>query len=270
MARPQAVRHARPLSSRTRSRQGPPQVFICYREEDTRWPAGRLHDSLETRFGEKSVFRDKEDITPGEDFLSEIRNAIQAADVVLVVIGPRWLEKPASRDRPRLFEPEDYVRQEIEIASAAGRRVLPVLVERARMPSEAELPDSLRWLSFRHAARVEDATWTTDVEELIQRLVLPPPLVRDRFMGIRELQSLAPGGRLRPFILHALSRPLNFGAGVPPVLIGSWREPWLIAAGIGIYLLLSFVTFFDAHAADGVRARLLAAHPEGSEPRESR
>ena len=66
-----------------------------------------------------------------------------ACSVLLVVIGPRWL---AAEGKPgwRAGDPKDWVRLEIELAIKRGIRVIPVLVNGARMPSPGELPPSLR------------------------------------------------------------------------------------------------------------------------------
>lgn len=48
--------------------------------------------------------------------------------------------------------------------------VIPVLVDGARMPSERELPDSLRALARRNACELTDGRWDYDVEVLCRRL----------------------------------------------------------------------------------------------------
>ena len=63
-------------------------IFLSYRREDSAGFAGRLADRLEAEFGAGSVFRDVDDIRPGEDFQSAIDNQLQAVDAVLVMIGP--------------------------------------------------------------------------------------------------------------------------------------------------------------------------------------
>jgi hypothetical protein len=49
--------------------------------------AGRLVDYLSRHFGRGSVFRDIDTIRRGEDFAQAIESALNACDVVLVVIG---------------------------------------------------------------------------------------------------------------------------------------------------------------------------------------
>ena len=105
-------------------------IFLSYRREDSAGFAGRLADRLEAEFAAGSVFRDVDDIRPGEDFQSAIDSQLQAVDAVLVMIGPRWLEARAKYGR-RLDDAADLVRVEVATALASGKPVIPVLVSGA-------------------------------------------------------------------------------------------------------------------------------------------
>ena len=118
-------------------------IFICYRREDTAYPAGWLFDRLVGHFGEGQVFKDVDSIRLGDDFEAEIAAAVGSCAVLLAVIGTRWLTV-ADEEGRRLNDPADFVRLEIETALTRGVRVIPVLVDGARMPRTAELPASLR------------------------------------------------------------------------------------------------------------------------------
>ena len=106
-------------------------------------------------FGSDGVFRDKDSTSAGADFVHVIQRTIAMCDVLLVVIGPRWLQ---TRDGvSRLDDPRDWVR--IEILSALERNILviPILVDGATMPSEADLPEKLRPLARRQAVPLTSA-----------------------------------------------------------------------------------------------------------------
>ena len=118
-----------------------PCLFVSYRREDSAGFAGRLTDALEQRFGVGSVFRDVDDIQPGEDFEAVIERRLHDAKAVLVLIGPGWLAASAAGER-RLDHPQDFVRREIELALGSGRPVVPILVGGASMPEAAVLPAS--------------------------------------------------------------------------------------------------------------------------------
>lgn len=143
-----------------------PGIFISYRRDDQAGFAGRLADALEARFGSDNVFRDIEDIHPGEDFVLTIERQLASIDVMLVLIGPAWLT--VSRDGVRrIDEPDDFVRMEIEAGLNSGRTVLPVLVGGATMPTEKDLPPAIGALARRQALTLSDAGWSSDLARLV-------------------------------------------------------------------------------------------------------
>jgi hypothetical protein len=97
-----------------------PSIFISYRRDDSAGHAGRLADRLGQRVGPDHVFRDIEDIAAGEDFVACLERKLDECQVVLVLIGPRWLAVGAG-GRPRLFDEQDWVRREIARALDRGR-----------------------------------------------------------------------------------------------------------------------------------------------------
>ena len=144
----------------------PTRVFVNYRRKDAPGSAGRLHDDLADRFGEETLFRDVQ-MRPGIDFVDEIARAAGSCHVLLAVIGPRWARIPGADGRPRLMDPRDYVRLEIETALARPDVVVvPVLVEDAVMPAPEELPSSLAELARLNACRLSDASWDYDLQRL--------------------------------------------------------------------------------------------------------
>ena len=178
-----------------------PGLFINYRRDDQPGYAGRLADALESAFGADKVFRDIEDIRPGDDFVVTLQKQLKGIDVMLVVIGPAWLT--SSRDGVRrLDEAEDFVRMEIETGLKSGKPVLPVLVGGALMPTEADLPASIRALARRQAIVLSDVGWSSDVARLIEsvRPFLPArrrlpwhPSLPWGLIGIALLALLATG-----------------------------------------------------------------------------
>jgi hypothetical protein len=86
---------------------------------------------------------------------------IRQCDVFLPVIGPLWLS--ALREL-------DVVRLEVQEALHLRKRIIPVLVQSARMPSPHELPLSLQRFGYQDLEPVEvtDDRWASDVERLIE------------------------------------------------------------------------------------------------------
>ena len=128
-----------------------PKIFINYRRDDSIGMAGQLHELLVQTLGRNRVFKGIHDIPPGIDFLAFLSGQVAACDVMLVVIGPNWLTAEDEAGQRRLDQPDDFVAIEIAAALARDIRVIPVLVEGARMPRESELPDTLKALARRQA-----------------------------------------------------------------------------------------------------------------------
>src|SRR5262249_54372422 len=70
----------------------------------------------------------------------------------------------------RLHQPDDFVAIEIAAALTRDIRVIPVLVDGARMPRASELPDALKPLARRQAAEVRHVNFGQDAETLIARM----------------------------------------------------------------------------------------------------
>jgi hypothetical protein len=113
--------------------------------------------------------------------------------VLLAVIGKTWTTITGADGRRRLDDPEDLVRR--EIARALQRpdvEVIPVLVDGARMPTEAELPPDLAPLARRQACELSDLRWDFDVDNLARRLRdLLQEKPRRRIPGARLIGAVA-------------------------------------------------------------------------------
>jgi hypothetical protein len=153
--------------------QGDPEaqkVFICYRREDTSAYAGRLYDAMVARFGESNVFMDV-DIAPGVDFVERITKVVSRCLVLIVVMGPRWATVADEDGTPRIADPDDFVRLEVETAlRRSDVTPIPVLVSEARMPKREILPEQIQPLTRRNALDLSDGRWAYDVGRLNLRL----------------------------------------------------------------------------------------------------
>ena len=145
-------------------------LFISYRRSDSGGSTGRLYDLLESdqRF---EVLVDVDSIELGKDFRVEISNQIESSDTVLAVIGTTWTSAtdPTSGQR-RLDDPRDPVRIEIASALAMGKRLIPILVDGASVPSESELPDEIAQLAAHNGIQVRHESFKRDVRRLADGL----------------------------------------------------------------------------------------------------
>lgn len=149
---------------------GAERIFINYRRADTRWAAARLYDGLSQTMGADGLFMDVDSIPPGVDFVEYLNDFVDRSSAIIVLIGPDWLTVTDDTGRRRIEDPDDFVNIEICRAMERDVSVIPVLVDAASMPSEAELPEGLKGLARRQAVRLDHKTYGQDLERLNRAL----------------------------------------------------------------------------------------------------
>lgn len=229
------------------------KVFLSYRRHDSPGFAGRIADHINLRFGGGTVFRDVETIEGGVDFVEAINSAVGGCAAFIMVIGPRWLDVTDANGKRRLDDPQDFVRTELASALARQIRVIPVLLEGARMPTADQLPDDLKVVARRQAIDLTDAHFESDIEEVIHSLesVLGRPS--------RPLHPVSPtppradpGGASKPPQVHA-------GVAVPSYLAWSIASTACLCLPLGIVALLQSNKSSAALAAGDVVAAQTAS-----------
>jgi pterin-4a-carbinolamine dehydratase len=159
-------------------------IFISYRRDDDALRAALLDRMISGAFNEPSkppkvrVFRDTSQRL-GVTWPEEVREHCSSADVVLVVIGPKWLEARDQFSRRRLDQPDDWVRQEIELAR--NSTVIPIAFGGARIPPPEALPESIAYLSDKQGWEVREEAVDFDLQPVLLEIEhhLPGPRVRD-------------------------------------------------------------------------------------------
>ena len=145
-------------------------VFISYRRDDTQDLAGRLADRIRAVPQVQRVFIDVEEIEPGADFASKIREALADSSVCILLIGPRW-RGAGGGGKARILEEGDFVRREAAAALASENKILPLLANGAAMPQPEELPADLQRLPAINALSIRHAYFDHDIELLIDTLL---------------------------------------------------------------------------------------------------
>ena len=174
-----------------------PSVFISYRHADTGGHAGRLFDRLSRWFDAGEVFFDVDTFDAGDVFPERIERAIRAAKIVLVVIGPGWLEELNKRAAGKQT---DYVRQEVAAAiqkqtAGEGVLVLPVLMGGAGMPSREALHSDLRGELGRlsdyqgHTFQGNQADWDHRFVQLREAIARVGGVPKPRFRSPSEVEQ---------------------------------------------------------------------------------
>ena len=143
------------------------QIFISYRRSDTREEAKIIQTRLEAH--QWIVFRDVSHIEIAQNFPIKIKQALDESEFVLVLIGKEWLDVRDSKGNRRLDDPHDFVHREIRYALLNHNdeyslgRVIPVIVQNARMPKPRELHPDLRDLVALNGFVISPESFNEDV-----------------------------------------------------------------------------------------------------------
>jgi CHASE2 domain-containing sensor protein len=149
----------------------PRAFFISYRRDESAWPARMLRDELVERFGSTSVFMDTASLRAGQEWPRRIQDALRGCSVMLVLISESWLARDGAGGAPRIDDPRDWVRREIEtVLRRPDAIVVPVLLDGATMPAATDLPESLRALADHQAVRLTADSLAADIDALIESI----------------------------------------------------------------------------------------------------
>ncbi len=204
------------------------KITISYRREDSEAITGRIFDRLSTIYGRDALFRDIDSIPPGIDFRDHIANALHSSDIVVIIIGPRWLGR-AQGGHSRIDAETDFVRIEVETALKLGIPAIPVLIGTTRMPRPEQLPETLRELAFRNAVKIDTGQdfdlhmgqFIRDLNEIIERRTA-------------ERDAVEPGAQRSAVVrIAAASRSGPPKSSRTAILVGIGLLVLLVIAGIG-------------------------------------
>jgi hypothetical protein len=181
-------------------------IIISYRRSDSAAIAGRIRDRLADYYGGDAIFMDIDSIPFGIDFRQQIQEAVTRNDILLALIGPRWIG--ARKAGTRISDDKDPIRIEIETALDQRKPLIPVLVGGATMPKSSALPESLQRLCFLNAAEVDDGR---DFHQHVDRLIR----AMDRLLTEAKLGGLAQKSKSHPIRDVAAPLPLRADVAAP-------------------------------------------------------
>ena len=206
-------------------------VFLSYRRgPGASEAAGRLHDRLQSRYGESAVFMDVDTVRPGMDFVDAIQTAVDSSNALVAIVDPNWAVD--ARGRNRIAEATDYVRLEVATALRRGVRVIPVLVLGAQMPTADALPPDLQPLTRRQAVVLSHERFATDVLPLERELdgvlgaQIPPAEESRTLERVTPPPSTAPVSE--PVAPSTMKRSRSWGIGAVVAILS------LIAVAVAV------------------------------------
>ncbi len=132
-----------------------PTLFISYRRADHPDFVERIRDwFIANGYDDERVFMDLSNMPYFTDFAEFIREKVLESEVVIVIIGPQWLDllrERATRDET------DFVRLEIAIALEQSKLVAPICIKGAKMPNTKDLQDfaDLKAITRYHAPELD-------------------------------------------------------------------------------------------------------------------
>jgi hypothetical protein len=145
----------------------PYKIFICYRRVDKELARG-IERALSNEFGAKHVFFDIEDIHGGQKWRTKIENAFESEPIVITLVTRRWNSN--RNGKPKLMDPKDHVRKELEIALKKGLSIVPVRYEIPNLPKKEKLPESLHPLVDFQSFPFSNERYQYDATMLIRTL----------------------------------------------------------------------------------------------------
>jgi Protein of unknown function (DUF3592)/TIR domain len=224
-------------------------IFISYRRDDSAGFAGALERELATRLGAERVFMDVKDIEGGTEFPIAIEEAIKSSEVVLVLIGSRWLDARDGQGVRRLEKADDFVRQEVARGLMSRARVIPVMLDGAQLPTAGQLPSDLHSLCTRQALELRNSHWDEDLTRLMDH-------VREAIFAA-DLQEAADKKIEKDF------DPIAPGSGALNTMLYIVLGIGAVFAVVGLGLFISQMRFLSR--AKGTTARVVNLLRESSD-----
>jgi TIR domain len=203
------------------------KIFVSYRRDDAPGDARSIYERLGRSFGEGNVFMDVDQLLAGQRFDRELDKALAECDVLIAVIGARWMDLLSEYAQ---HGKRDYVRDEIAAALQRDIIVIPVMMGReANMPSlplAEELPENIRDLVLYQKHNIAHERFGRDADHLIAAL---QSLLRKR-REPRHWRAIAVTGVSGLALTGVL---LGYGPGIAPRIQPS-TQPDTVTKGLTI------------------------------------
>jgi hypothetical protein len=143
-----------------------PPIFLSFRDSDTRGPAVHLYQDLKRRLRGDVIF---DFLFDPVDWVGELIETVRRSALVLVLIGPKWLDiLDERRAHGETFG--DAVHIELLAAFEQKVPVVAVLVEGASLPTPTSLPPELLPLVDVLSVPLRSSCWQQDLDAIVDAI----------------------------------------------------------------------------------------------------
>ena len=184
----------------------PMKVFINYRRQDRPELVKKIRDQLAFRYDDDNVFMDL-NIPNFRRFQDHLEEKVEESDVLIVFVGPKWLELLEQRDTSD--EPDILVGEIEQALNQQHTVVATICIDGAAIPRKNSLPVKIREMlefqipDFRDGDEFMTSLSkiTTDIEREYERRGLGPNRAK-------ELDAILhlPHGDLDEHVFHLLEQ----------------------------------------------------------------
>jgi hypothetical protein len=181
------------------------KIFISYEREDASGWAGIIYQQLKEGYGEGLVFKDEEETRTGTDWPPRLARLVRKCKAFVLIVGLDWND---ARVIGKLNDPNSWVHQEIVMAVDAQKKIFPVVVEGAVVPTKEKVPEKIsQALGLHHLRfnRQNSKRWPEDIERLCMDIEAQTGVRRTRLPAIANRVSL-------DRVLCRLDRQEHFGS----------------------------------------------------------
>jgi TIR domain len=193
-------------------------IFISYRRADSASICKQIYDRLANYFGGDMITMDVDTFMAGTDFRKQITDFVRQSDIVLAIIGPRWVSELQQRND----DLNDYLRIELELALSTPVQVIPFLVNGANIPVQHQLPNALQQLVYKNAIKIpSDRDFNAEMDRVVHKIeevLIDVWNQQDRERQTRALQSTGEDRRA-----NADHMKITVGSAFPET-IAYWRN----------------------------------------------
>jgi|GEM_PF-6659348 len=207
------------------------RVYFSYRQGESEETVAHVSRGLRERFGQARFIGGAATLAGAEASPAAIAENVERAGVVLLLVGPVWLDHLNNR------EPDDLVLHELECALALEKPVVVLRIDDAALPAPEDLPASCAKLADCKSYVLNTEALDEDLQEALDAVVKhmpakPVPAGEPKQEIPRHwLMASALIGLL--IVIGGFLLTSRFWLDPPPDVVGTWHAQVDYGWGVG-------------------------------------